>query len=506
MNNKLRNETILFDQFRELAKEHRVIPVTRTFLADESTPVGIYQKLTNGRPGTFLLESAENDKSWSRWSFIGVNSAANLTIDKTGAHWSGKVPVGLVDHHDPIVAIRIALAALRTKRFEDLPPLTGGLVGAFSYEFVRRLEPLISNYESSDDDPQATLLLTTDMAAIDHHSGTVWLIANAVNFDNSPDRVEQAYNDCIARLDQMQKDLTEPSKLSALALKPSDISIETDDSDESYEAAVRKAKEYIYAGDAFQIVLSRKFKADINVSSLAVYRALRVTNPSPYMYHLNLPTSDPSGIQIVGASPEALVKVTNGNCMLHPIAGTRPRGSNPVEDAALADELLADKKERAEHLMLVDLGRNDLGKISNPGSVAVTEFMKIERYSHVMHIVSTVTSTLLPEKTALDALLATFPAGTLSGAPKPRAMQLIDELEPKSRGFYAGCVGYFDFAGNMDMAITIRTLVIKGNTAIAQAGAGVVADSDPAAENQECKNKVRAVLNAISLAEGSEAI
>lgn len=497
---------ITLDEFKEFAQNHRVIPVTRKLLVDESTPVALYEKLTKNTSGTFLLESAEHDKSWSRWSFIGVKSAAHLTIDHTGAHWEGKVPVGLVDHHDPIAALKIALAALKTKRFEGLPPLTGGLVGAFGYEFVRRLETSVASFDTNDSLPQAVLLLTTDMAAIDHHTGTIWLIANAVNFDNSAERVDQAYTDCLDRLDQMQMALTKPSELGPIQLNSAELEIETSETDSEYEDAVRKAKEYIFAGDAFQIVLSRKFKTKIKRNSLAIYRTLRATNPSPYMYHFNLPTDLASGVQIVGASPEALVKVDQGSCLLHPIAGTRPRGKSEAEDSAFEKDLLADKKERAEHLMLVDLGRNDLGKVSIPGSVEVTEFMKIERYSHVMHIVSTITSQLDTGKTALDALIATFPAGTLSGAPKPRAMQLIDELESEPRGFYAGCVGYIDFAGNMDMAITIRTAVIVGDIATAQAGAGVVADSDPAAENQECKNKVRAVLNAIALAEGSERI
>jgi len=493
-------------EFQKLATEHRVIPVTRQLLADDSTPISLYQKLTRNQPGTFLLESAENDKSWSRWSFIGVRSAAHLTVDSTGAHWQGRVPVGLVDHHEPVTAIKIALAALTTKRFPDLPPLTGGLVGAFGYDFVRRVESSVAESKRVSELPEAVLLLTTDMAAVDHHTGSIWLIANAVNFDNSAERVLDAYQDCLNRLDQMQRDLARPSGLSPIAIEPRQITIETIDSDEEFEAAAKKAKEYIFAGDAFQIVLSRQFRTKVSASSLDIYRTLRATNPSPYMYHFNLPIGSAAGIQIVGASPEALLKVTDGECMLHPIAGTRPRGKSSAQDLAYELDLLNDAKERAEHLMLVDLGRNDLGKVSEPGSVAVTEFMKIERYSHVMHIVSTVTSVLAKSKTAFDALIGTFPAGTLSGAPKPRAMQLIDELEQGPRGFYAGCVGYIDFAGNLDMAITIRTVVIDGVIATAQAGAGIVADSDPAAENQECKNKVKAVLNAIALAEGGRSI
>jgi anthranilate synthase component 1 len=493
-------------EFQELAKKHRVIPVTRQILADESTPVALYQKLTDAQPGTFLLESAENDKSWSRWSFIGVKSAAHLIIDETGAHWHGRVPSGLIDHQDPIEALRNALETLQTSRFAELPPLTGGLVGAFSYEFVHNLESLVAQSRHTEVLPRAVLLLTTDMAAVDHHSGKIWLIANAVNFDNTAERVEQAYQDAVSRLDEMQQALKRPSLLLPMQMREAKILVETLDSDLEYETAVTTAKEHIYAGDAFQVVLSRKFKVKVNSNSLDIYRMLRATNPSPYMYHFNLPIGADNAIQIVGASPEALLKVFDDECLLHPIAGTRPRGATITEDLELENELLSDAKERAEHLMLVDLGRNDLGKVSMPGSVEVTEFMKIERYSHVMHIVSTITSKLDAGKTALDALLGTFPAGTLSGAPKPRAMQIIDELEGEVRGFYGGAVGYFDFAGNLDMAITIRTLVIQNGVAIAQAGAGVVADSNPKNENQECKNKVGAVLRAISLAEGSSTL
>jgi anthranilate synthase component I len=495
--------SLTLDEFRELSKANRVIPVARRLLADESTPVALYQKLTQNEAGTFLLESAENDKSWSRWSFIGVKSAAHLTIDQTGAHWSGKVPVGLVDHHDPVNAIRIALSALKTERMPDMPPLTGGLVGVLGYEFVRHIENLVASGIQKSDLPHAILLLTTDIAAVDHHSGAIWLIANAINFDNSAERVDEAYMDCLVRLDKMQERLSTPSELKPLKMQTMELDITTDQTDAAYEASVLKAKEHIYAGDAFQIVLSRKFKVTTSAEPVNVYRALRATNPSPYMYLFNLPIEAKNQLQIVGASPEALIKVNGENCMLHPIAGTRPRGESIEQDLQHEADLIGDEKERAEHLMLVDLGRNDLGRIAEPGSVAVTEFMKIERYSHVMHIVSTVTAKLAKSKSSLDALIAAFPAGTLSGAPKPRAMQLIDELEIEARDYYAGCIGYFDFAGNLDMAITIRTALIVDGIATVQAGAGIVADSDPKLENQECKNKASAVLRAISLAEGS---
>lgn len=499
------NLSLSLAEFKQLAQTHRVIPIARKLLADESTPVALYSKLTNSKSGSFLLESAEHDKSWSRWSFIGVNSPAYLTVDDTGAHWNGKVPVGLVDHHDPITALRIAMDALKTPIFAGMPPLTGGLVGAINYSFVSRIESAAKSSMHLSKYPQAILLLTTDMAAIDHHSGEIWLIANAVNFDNSAERVEQAYQDCQDRLDDMQGKLTKAADLTPLKFTTDHIDVVNVESDEEFEVSVNKAKEYIYAGDAFQVVLSRQFHITTDVDSFLVYRVLRATNPSPYMYHLVLPHNG-SEIQLVGASPEALVKVKGHSCLLHPIAGTRPRGKTTQQDIELEQDLLADLKERAEHLMLVDLGRNDLGKVAQPGSVEVSEFMKVERYSHVMHIVSTITANLATNKDGIDVLAATFPAGTLSGAPKPRAMQIIDQLESCARDFYAGCVGYFDFAGNLDMAITIRTAVMDGGKVIVQAGAGIVADSDPTAENEECKNKARAVIKAIALAQESESL
>jgi anthranilate synthase component 1 len=322
-----------------------------------------------------------------------------------------------------------------------------------------------------------------------------------VNYDNTDDRVDAAYADAVSRLDRMHADLhraerTVVSAVVAPAAAPHDVN-------RDYRDAVESAKEYIRAGDAFQIVLSQRFSRPCGADPLDVYRALRMTNPSPYMYLVNVPGDDMEslGLSIVGSSPEALVKLTGDEAMLHPIAGTRPRGATPDEDAGLVADLLADPKERAEHLMLVDLGRNDLGRVCTPGSVSVLDFMHVEQYSHVHHIVSTVVGRLQPGRSAYDLLAATFPAGTLSGAPKPRAMEIIDELEHTRRGLYAGCVGYFDLAGDMDTAIAIRTALLHDGVAHVQAGAGIVADSDPAAEDQECQNKAAAVLRALSIAE-----
>ncbi|KOT48939.1 MULTISPECIES: anthranilate synthase component I [Streptomyces] len=491
------------ENFRTLAKDRRVIPVTRRLLADGDTPVGLYRKLAAERPGTFLLESAENGRTWSRYSFIGVRSAATLTVRDGQAHWLGTPPVGVPTEGDPLAALRATIEALHTPRDliegQGLPPFTGGMVGYLGYDIVRRLEKI---GDSTADDlglPELTMLLTSDLAVLDHWNGTVLLIANAINHNDLETGVDEAYADAVARLDAMAYDLARPAPASAAALPPSELPPYTAKwGGASYQEAVEDIKERIRAGDAFQVVPSQRFETGCTASALDVYRVLRATNPSPYMYLLRFE----DGVDVVGSSPEALVKVENGQATLHPIAGTRPRGASVPEDQALADELMADPKERAEHLMLVDLGRNDLGRVCEPGSVEVVDFMSIERYSHVMHIVSTVTGRLASGRTAFDVLTACFPAGTLSGAPKPRAMQIIEELEPSRRGLYGGCVGYLDFAGDSDTAIAIRTALLRDGTAYVQAGAGVVADSDPVAEDTECRNKAAAVLRAVHTANG----
>lgn len=372
------------------------------------------------------------------------------------------------------------------------------MVGYLGYDIVRRLERI---GDSTRDDlglPELTMLLTSDLAVLDHWDGTVLLIANAINHNDLDTGVDEAYADAVARLDAMTADLARPLPGGAAALPPSVLPEFTQGwGGAAYQEAVEDIKERIRAGEAFQVVPSQRFETPCPASALDVYRVLRATNPSPYMYLLRF-----DGFDVVGSSPEALVKVEDGRAMLHPIAGTRPRGATPQEDASLAEELLADPKERAEHLMLVDLGRNDLGRVCEPGSVEVVDFMSVERYSHVMHIVSTVTGRLAEGRTAFDVLTACFPAGTLSGAPKPRALQIIEELEPTRRGLYGGCVGYLDFAGDSDTAIAIRTALLRDGTAYVQAGAGVVADSDPVSEDTECRNKAAAVLRAVRMASG----
>lgn len=494
--------------FRRLARDRRVIPVVRRLLADGHTPVGLYRALAQDRPGTFLLESAEHGRAWARWSFIGVRSRAMLTSVAGSAAWIGTAPMGMPQQGDPLAALDTTLQLLHTPRLDadipGLPPLTGGLVGVIGYDAVRRFEKLPDHAADDLGLPELAMLLATDLAALDHHDGSVTLIANAVNMDNTDARVDEAWADAVARLDAMEQALAQPLE-PAVVTFTSDAPVAVHDrtTPEQFHAAVLRAQEYIRAGDAFQVVLSQRFDVPTDAHALDVYRILRASNPSPYMYLMRLPHQDDPdrvGFDVVGSSPEALVQVRAGRALLHPIAGTRPRGATPQEDQALASDLLADRKERAEHLMLVDLGRNDLGRVCAPGSVDVVEFMAIERYSHVMHIVSTVVGNLAEQCTAFDLLRATFPAGTLSGAPKPRAMEIIDELEPTRRGIYGGCVGYFDFAGDLDAAIAIRTAVIRDGIAHVQAGAGVVADSDPAAEERECRHKAAAVIRAIAMA------
>lgn len=489
-------------EFRELAADRRVIPVVRRLLADEVTPVGLYRTLAQGRPGTFILESAEVDGTWARWSFVGVASRATLSVADGRPHWSGDVPVGVPREGDVLDVLAGTLEALRTPALDGLPPLTGGLVGTLGWEIVRHWEPTLP--AKAPDElgvPELVLCLASDLAAVDHVDGSVWLIANAINADGTDERVDEAWADAMRRLDAMQEGLArhEPAVPGVMADAP-EPELEFRSTREEYEASVRAGKEAIRDGEVFQVVLSQRADLDCPADPLDVYRVLRTLNPSPYMYFLHLSDPDGRDLAVVGSSPETLVRVEDGRVLTYPIAGSRPRGGSPEADAELAAELLADPKERAEHVMLVDLSRNDLVKVCEPTSVEVVEFMAVRRFSHIMHLCSTVVGRLRAGATALQTLVATFPAGTLSGAPKPRAIALIDELEPAGRGIYGGTVGYFDFAGDMDMAIAIRTALIREGRASVQAGAGIVADSVPATEWVEARNKAAAAVRAVQLA------
>jgi anthranilate synthase component I len=498
------------DGFLAQAGRRRVVPVIRRLLADGETPVGVYTKLAGG-PGTFLLESAEQGAgsagtAWSRYSFIGVRSATTLVERDGQAAWLGDPPAGVPVHGDPVVALRetvAALAAPTEMSADGLPPLTGGMVGYLSYDLVRRFERLPSIAVDDVPLPELGMMLATDLVVLDHYDGSAILVANAVLApDATGDEKRAAYHHAVGRLDAMTTALSRPTPpmiSTVMRVPPGDVVSRTPAG--QYQKAVDQAKEAIRAGECFQIVVGQRFERVTDANPLDVYRVLRATNPSPYMYLLRFDDFD-----IVGSSPEAHLKVSTDErgvrrALLHPIAGTRWRGATPELDNALAAELLADPKERAEHVMLVDLGRNDLGRVCRAGTVEVPDFARIERYSHVMHIVSTVVGELRHDRTAFDALAATFPAGTLSGAPKVRAMEIIEELEPTRRGLYGGTVGYFGFAGDMDMAIAIRTALMQGGVAYVGAGAGIVADSDPASEEQESRNKAAAVLAAIAAAE-----
>jgi len=490
------------DEFRDRAATRRVIPVVRRLLADDTTPVGLYRTLAAGRPGTFVLESAEQDGSWSRWSFVGVRSRATLSVRDGRAVWTGDVPAGVPTEGDPLTVLGETLEVLRTPAVPGLPPLTGGLVGALGWDVVRHWEPTLP--AAAPDElgvPELMLCLATDLAVTDHRDGSVWLVANAINFDGTDERVDEAHADAVARLDAMQEALLRPADPGAARLVDAPVpELEFRSTAQEYERAVETGKEAIRDGEVFQVVLSQRLDLDCPADPLDVYRVLRTVNPSPYMYYLQLQDADGRDFAVVGSSPETLVKVTEGHVTTYPIAGSRPRGATPEQDRALHDELLADPKERAEHLMLVDLSRNDLVKVCEPATVEVVEFMTVRRFSHIMHICSTVVGRLREGATALGALTATFPAGTLSGAPKPRAIALIDEIEPARRGIYGGTVGYFDLAGDMDMAIAIRTALIRDGRASVQAGAGIVADSVPAAEYRESRDKAAAAVRAVQLA------
>ena len=498
------NTTSRADFDARLAEGHRVVPVIRELFADGETPIGIYRKLALGKPGTFLLESAEQGGIWSRFSFVGVSSFGVLTQQGEDVAWldygmDEERALGRDHATTGLAALGELYARWATPRVPGHPPLTGGLVGFIGWEAIRQIENLPSIPPADFTVPGQAHSFVSELVVIDHRDGTVLLIAAALN-----DGVEsELWEAAQGRLDAMQAQLAAPSEAWIAEV---DLSIPSSPrprvAAEEFQAAVERSKTFIRDGDVFQVVVSQRFDHDITADPIDVYRVLRTLNPSPYMYLLSLVDTAGEPYHIVGSSPEALVKVDNQRVYMHPIAGSRPRGANPEHDLELAEELLDDTKERSEHLMLVDLARNDLLKVCVPGSVEVTEFMLVERFSHIMHLVSSVEGNLRPDATPIEVFTATFPAGTLSGAPKPRALEIIDELEPAQRGVYGGVVGYFDFAGDLDLAIAIRTATIIGDTAYVQAGAGLVADSDPVAEHQESQNKAAAPLRAIAIANG----
>ena len=483
-----------FEAFRRLAAEHSVVPVWRELLGDLETPVGAFRKLGD-QDGSVLLESVEHGERWGRYSFIGTDPFATLTIRGGRASWTGRPPAGLSDG-PPLEVLREALRRLRSPSLPGLPPLFAGAVGYLGYDLVRELERLPDQTEDDLQLPEGMLVFPRSVVVFDHLGQRLVLVANVVV--NQATDLDAAYADAIRRIDALAARLSVPVAATPAPLPAAGppAAATSDLAPGRYQEMVRQAKEHIGAGDIFQVVPSQRFSVPTTADPFDVYRVLRVVNPSPYMYFLRLP-----GVTIAGSSPEVLVTVQGRRATMRPIAGTRPRGADQEADLALEAELVADEKERAEHVMLVDLARNDLGRVSRPGTVRVDEFMRVERYSHVMHLVSDVVGELSDEVAAFDVLAASFPAGTVSGSPKVRAMEIIDDLERHRRGPYAGCVGYFDFSGNLDTCITIRTCVFVDGVAYCQAGAGVVADSVPELEERETEAKARVLLTAVAAAE-----
>ena len=485
--------------FLAQARQGNLIPVYRELLADRLTPVSAFERLTSPDPNgyAFLLESVVGGERIGRYSFLGCepslvfrSKGEAVTLIEEGETLSFTLAPG----EDPLTHLKTLLGRYTYVPNPHLPRFCGGAVGFFGYDVVRFFEKLPDNNPDELNVDDACFLFTDTLVIFDHVRRNVKVVANAFVGEGDPN---SAYDNAVARIGELTARLQRAEeRRSEEETKHTAIHVESLFPREEYEAAVERCRQYILAGDAFQIVLAQRFKIEFTAPSFDLYRALRSVNPSPYMFYLNLGTR-----KIIGGSPEILVTVEGDMVRSRPIAGTRPRGETPEEDRRLEVELLADEKERAEHIMLVDLARNDVGRVCDYGSVRVRELMVVERYSHVMHIVSDVTGRLRADKDIFDVLRATFPHGTVSGAPKVRAMEIIDAQEPTRRGFYAGCAGYLSYSGDMDMAITLRTMLVDGQTAYLQAGGGLVADSVPASEYQECINKARALVSAIELAE-----
>ncbi|MBC8256682.1 MAG: anthranilate synthase component I [Candidatus Marinimicrobia bacterium] len=481
-----------FNTFQQLAAQYKTIPVYKRILADLLTPISAYMKLMKNSEYAFILESVEKGEQYGRYSFIGRNPGMILKSEHEKAHiwkdgkWREKSSSFLSE-------LRETQNKYSAPKLSDIPHFTGGLVGFMGYESITWVEDIPIYKKDELQCPDALFMLFHELIAFDHLQNQIILFSN-VQIEKGMD-LEQAYANANLRIDEMGEDLhtdidyQTPGRQEQSELHSNYTEIE-------FVEAVQKAKEHIMAGDVFQLVLSQRFQRQTTVDPLTMYRALRSINPSPYMFHLKLNDFD-----IIGASPELLVKVEDDEIEIRPIAGTRQRGENDEADKMLADDLLADEKERAEHLMLVDLGRNDVGRSSEFDSVVLKEFMVVEYYSHVMHIVSDVRGKLREGKDVFDALYSGFPAGTLTGAPKIRAMEIIHDLESSRRGVYSGAIGYFDFTGDMNTCIAIRTMVMKDGTVYFQSGAGIVHDSDPQKEFEETVNKAKAINSAIDLAE-----
>jgi anthranilate synthase component 1 len=492
------------ERARELARDANVIPIAYRFIEDRETPVSAFLKLRDGGPA-FLLESAEQGRT-GRYSFLGFRPRAVLRwADGILGEWGGaelkaaadtgswEDPSTAHDAPDPYAALSEQLGRYRIARVEGLPPFAGGAVGIFGYDLVRTVEPLGEPNPDPLGLPDMALIVTETLLAFDHLRHELTVLAHAFVGDDGD--VDVAYGHAVATIEEVRARLREPVPASPSRERSATVDFESNMSRERFESVVARIIEYVHAGDAFQVVPSQRFSAPAPVEAFSIYRGLRAINPSPYMYFLDL-----GDFEVAGASPEPLLKVTGRRVETRPIAGTYPRGGTDEEDRRQAEELLRDPKERAEHVMLVDLGRNDLGRVCEYGTVSVDELMAVETYSHVLHIVSQVSGRLRAGITAMDALRATLPAGTLSGAPKVRAMQIIDELEPHKRGSYGGAIGYLSFTGDLDTAIHIRTVVVKDGIAHVQAGGGTVADAKPDYEYRESVQKAKAIFSAVETA------
>ena len=502
-----------FEEFLTATKSSRVVPVIHEVFSDNQSPLSIFQALAEQNEGSFLLESAEQGV-WSRFSFVGVNVRGRLvqnhgeSVEWLSAAGFSPLPEDL-DLALPSGALDALDAMQRNWKSEPSVqgiPLTSGLVGTIGWDVIRDIEVLPNGVVDDNPVPRISFSMIQDLVVIDHQSASLLFVSNVFIEGQSTEELQGMFQVAKDRLSTMQKSLSMPRTpyLAEINLNIEPESTSNQTKDEFIEAVLR-AKEHVKIGDVFQVVLSQRFQTKIKASALEMYRVLRALNPSPYMYLLN--GQDKFGkYAVVGSSPESLVTVSAGRVTTHPIAGSRPRGKDWESDHAFETSLVADQKETAEHLMLVDLARNDLLKVCEPSSVSVTEFQQVHRFSHIMHLVSTVEGDLRADLSPIDVFKATFPAGTLSGAPKPRALEIISELEPTARGIYGGVAGYFDFAGNSDLAIAIRTAVIRDNVATVQAGAGIVLDSDPVSEYEETKSKARAPLRAIAASNSAKRI
>ncbi|MBP1718703.1 MAG: anthranilate synthase component [Deltaproteobacteria bacterium] len=493
-----------YETFRELAKQGNLIPIYREILADTITPVSALLNIGSD-PYVFLLESVEGGEKWGRYTFLGSDPRVIFKVrgDEVTIRENGRVRI--IRHEgDPLKSLKEILNRYHPVFLEGLPRFYGGAVGFLGYDMVRFFERLPDLPKENPEIDDAVFLVTDTILIFDNIRHTVKVVACA--FTQGSRDLRQVYEESIQKIGKMCEALERVGQKDRNPKTCEDKTFREDQfsanmAPETFKEMVRKAKEYIYAGDIIQVVLSERLEGEISLAPVDLYRALRYVNPSPYLFYLHL-----GDLILIGSSPEVMVRLEEGVAELRPIAGTKPRGRTEQEDRKLADDLLEDPKEKAEHVMLVDLGRNDLGRIARIGSVQVTQLMSVERYSHVMHLVSHIKSQLAPGRDCFDVLRATFPAGTLSGAPKIRAMEIIEELEPSRRGPYGGAVGYFSFTGNMDFCITIRTLMIRNGKIYIQAGAGIVADSDPEAEYRESMNKAKALLRACQLAASGFAI